>query len=197
MAPVAGEFGALLENERVPDAVPLPCGVKATLTVTLCPAGMVSGNDAPCKANCELLLLAEETVTLAPLALSVVDTTPVVPTVTLPKFREPGLTMSWPDAVFVPVPVKLMLTPGPKTKALPNVMPALWGAKVTFNVTLCPLPKVTGKLGPLTEKAPPRVCNPESVSLHGWLFVRTTGVLAVVPTPTEPNEILAGLGVTA
>ena len=145
MAPVAGEFGALLENERVPDAVPLPCGAKGNINRDALPgAGLVSGNHAPCKANCELLLLAEETVTLAPLALSVVDTTPVVPTVTLPKFREPGSTMSWPDAVFVPVPVKLMLTPGPKTKALPNVMPALWGAKVTFNVTLCPLPKSRG-----------------------------------------------------
>ena len=78
MDPVAFESVALLENDRVPDAAPLLCGVKATLTVMLCPAGIVNGNDIPCSANSELLLVAEETVTLLPLALSVVDTTPVV-----------------------------------------------------------------------------------------------------------------------
>lgn len=69
--PSACGLDALLTNSREPDTVPPVCGVKATLNGTLWPAAIVNGNEGPSKMNWELLLLAEETVTLAPVALRV------------------------------------------------------------------------------------------------------------------------------
>ena len=80
---VAGEFEAVLENKRDPDRVPLLCGVKATLKDMLCPDAIVTGNEAPVKTNWELLLEGEETVTLAPVALTVIGKVSVVPTGTV------------------------------------------------------------------------------------------------------------------
>jgi hypothetical protein len=77
------ESEAVLENDRDPDTVPLPCGVKATPNDMLCPAAIVKGNEAPVKTYWELLLEAEETVTLAPVALTVIGKVSVVPTGTL------------------------------------------------------------------------------------------------------------------
>ena len=69
--PSVCELEALLTNKREPATAPLPCGAKATLKDTPCPAPIVNGNEAPCKTNWELLLVAEETVTLAPVAIKV------------------------------------------------------------------------------------------------------------------------------
>jgi hypothetical protein len=66
-----GLLEALLVNDSDPETVPLPVGVKDTLYEWLCPAGMVTGKEAPTSANWELLLASEDTVTLAPLALKV------------------------------------------------------------------------------------------------------------------------------
>ena len=62
---------ALLESDIDPETVPLPVGVKATWADTLCPAGIVSGRETPRRANCELLLTSDDTLTLAPVALMV------------------------------------------------------------------------------------------------------------------------------
>ena len=64
------ESEALLENKILADALPLACGANVSVKGTLCPAAIVRGNVIPLNANSELLELAEETVTLAPLALS-------------------------------------------------------------------------------------------------------------------------------
>jgi hypothetical protein len=72
VAPSACELEALLTNKREPDTVTLLCGVKATLNDTPWPAPIVNGKEAPFKANWELLMAAEETVTLVPAALMVI-----------------------------------------------------------------------------------------------------------------------------
>ena len=64
------ESEALLENKILADALPLACGANVSVKGTLCPAAIVRGYVRPVSANSELLELAEETVTLAPLALS-------------------------------------------------------------------------------------------------------------------------------
>jgi hypothetical protein len=74
----------VLENDREPDSLPLLFGVKPTWTDRLCPDAMVTGSVVPVKANCELLLVAEETVTLPPVAVKVMAKVSVVPTATLP-----------------------------------------------------------------------------------------------------------------
>ena len=54
-----------LTKERMPEAAPVVCGVKATVNDALCPAATVSGNESPLKANSGLLKVAEVTVALA------------------------------------------------------------------------------------------------------------------------------------
>lgn len=71
VGPSVWEFEALLTNKREPAIGPPVSGVKATLNGTLWPAAIVIGSEGPCKTNWELLLLADETVTLAPVALKV------------------------------------------------------------------------------------------------------------------------------
>jgi hypothetical protein len=66
-----GEFEALLANETLTEAKPLVWGVNVTVKFTLCPAGMVTGNDRPVTANSELPTLTDETVTPVPMALSI------------------------------------------------------------------------------------------------------------------------------
>jgi hypothetical protein len=68
---VTEELDALLANEMFAEAVPLTWGANLTANGTLWPAAMLSGNVTPLKANSELLEVAEDTVTLEPLALSV------------------------------------------------------------------------------------------------------------------------------
>ncbi len=62
---------ASLTKDALAVAVPLACGVKVTVSETLWPAAMVEGRERPLRANSEVLVVAEETVTLEPVALSV------------------------------------------------------------------------------------------------------------------------------
>ena len=64
------ESEALLENKMLVDVLPLIRGANVSVKGTLCPAAIVRGYVRPVSANSELLELAEETVTLPPLALS-------------------------------------------------------------------------------------------------------------------------------
>ena len=64
--------GALLTKDREPEAAPLLCGLKVTLNDTPWPAPIVIGKETPGTANWELLMAAEETVTLALAALRVI-----------------------------------------------------------------------------------------------------------------------------
>jgi hypothetical protein len=59
----------LLPSERAALAEPEVCGANVTVTGTLCPAAIVTGKEIPVSENSLLLRLADETVTLAPLAL--------------------------------------------------------------------------------------------------------------------------------
>src|ERR1700733_7422023 len=93
----------LFTNVSEPDDVPAADGVNLTSNETLWPAAIVSGNEAPAIANCELLLDADETVTLPPFALRVEDCVVVVPTSTLPKLSAVGATISCP--IVSPVPL--------------------------------------------------------------------------------------------
>ena len=130
----ACELEALLPKVSDPDIVPVLCGVKATFNDRLWPAATVKGKEAPCRTYCELLLLAEDTVTLAPEALTVMGRVWVVFSGTLPKLSGAGAMVNWPDAV--PVPFSGMESVGPVANRLPPSSPADCGAKVTFTVTL-------------------------------------------------------------
>ncbi len=89
-----GLFEALLTKLNVPEAVPESCGAKVRVSGTLCPAARVSGNVTPLSRNSELLTAPEVIVTLAPLALSEPDWVDVLPTVTVPKLAEVGVSVN-------------------------------------------------------------------------------------------------------
>jgi len=132
------ELEALVAKERVPEAVPEAWGAKTTVMGTLCPDAMVSGRVMPLKENSGLFTLAEDTVTLAPVALKVPAWDALAPTVTLLKLAEVGETTNWPCAV--PVPVSGTISVGFEAFELTVIVPlavlAACGAKVVLKVTL-------------------------------------------------------------
>jgi hypothetical protein len=96
----------LVKKDTVADAEPVACGVKVRVKVAVCPAAMVRGSAAPMSLNSALLTDADETVTLALVALSVAVMFLLCPTITLPKPKLVGETPNVPTAV--PVPDKLI-----------------------------------------------------------------------------------------
>lgn len=158
---------------------------------------MVMGKLAPCRANCELLLLSADTVTGAPEALMVMVCVCVLPTGTLPKLTTAGLTVNWLEAAaVVPVPVKGTLRRGSEKRRLPPTMPEDCGVKVTVKLTLCPPVSVRGMVGALAENSLPIIWKPERVTFQVRLLVTVMVFVELDPTVTCPNEMLAGLATT-
>ena len=90
-ATVAGEFVALLTNETLPEAVPLPEGAKVKLAFWLAAAASVNGKVTPLTPNPEPVKLADETVTAElPVLLSLTAWLPDPPTNTDPNETEVG-----------------------------------------------------------------------------------------------------------
>ena len=129
---------ALLAKVRLADVVPEACGAKVTVNGAELPAAMVTGSEIPLSANSGLVTLADDTVTLAPVAVSVPLLAKLVPTVTLPKPRLVGPRASCPGAV--PVALKGMPRFGLEASEVmdrePLMLPAAAGVKVTLKVKL-------------------------------------------------------------
>jgi hypothetical protein len=85
----------------------------------------VTGKVTPLKLNSELVLEAEEIVTLAPDAVTVTGSVAELPTFTLPKFNGAGEIDSEPTAALPPVPVKGTTKPKeePEMKISPPASP--------------------------------------------------------------------------
>jgi hypothetical protein len=103
------EFEALLLKVRVAVAAPVAVGLNVTLNEALCPAAIVAGRDNPLMVNAELSELAELTVTLPPVAVSVPVAVPLLPSATLPTVSVLGETDNCPT-VSVPVPESTRLS---------------------------------------------------------------------------------------
>jgi hypothetical protein len=151
---------ALLVNVIVALTAPVVVGVKVTVNETLLPAAIVTGSESPLTWNAELLVLTAVTVTLAPLAESVPDVVPLVPTTTLPTASVVGLTLSCPTAA-VAVPDNGMVRVGfdafDVIVTVPLKVPAVVGVNVTVNVVLAPAVSVTGVVIPLRLKPVPLI----------------------------------------
>ena len=134
----AAEFEALLVNEPVAEALPDTCGANVSVNGTLCPAAIVSGKVIPLSENSALLTAAEDSVTLDPMALSVPAWVLLVPTVTLPKSVDVGVTANWPCAIPVPTRdiVIVEFEALEPMEMLPLALPPDWGANVVPKVTL-------------------------------------------------------------
>ena len=161
-ASVVVDGEALLVNVSVALAAPVVVGLKVTVNEALWPAGMVTGSESPLTLNAELLVLAPVTVTLAPLAVSIPDELPLVPTTTLPRSMVVGATASCPTAA-VPVPDKEMVRVGFEALdvmvRLPLALPADDGANDTLKLVLCPAVSVTGVVIPLKLNPEPLIAT--------------------------------------
>ncbi len=135
------EFELLDAKVRLADAVPVVVGAKVTVNGTLCPADRVTGREIPLTVNSELLEEVEERVTVPPLAVTDPFCVCVVPMVTLPKLREPGLTEIVPTTAL-PVPERETFTVGlDALEARVRVAlaePEVVGANVTDMLALTP-----------------------------------------------------------
>lgn len=133
-----GAFEALLWNVRVALAVPTLPGVHVTVKFAELPAAIVCGSEIPEIVNSPLSILAEETVTAAPVALSVPLSEELVPTTMVPKSRLGGATDNCPGWVPVPVmPIFRGEFEASETIArLPLALPAAAGANFAVKVTL-------------------------------------------------------------
>ena len=96
----------LLLNEICPEALPVAAGANCAVYLAVCPGVSVSGSVIPLPLNpvpeveiCEIVRLA------LPLLLIVTDCVPELPTVTLPKLRLTGLTVSCATGAAAPVPL--------------------------------------------------------------------------------------------
>src|SRR5450759_769295 len=105
--------------------------------------------------NYGLVLVVDDTVTAAPVAVRDELRVELAPTTTLPKLKVAGETPNCPGAV--PVPDKATTSgelPAFGTRVRFAVMePAAPGTKVALNVTLCPADKFAGSVSPLIEYA--------------------------------------------
>jgi hypothetical protein len=139
----------------LPDAVPVLCGLKVIVTGMLWPAARVWGRERPLRLNSALLEVAEEMVTFDPVAVRVAVTLLPAPTTTLPKFKAVVLELSVP--AVVPLPERAIVKSGAveATAIVPVMPPIASGVQRTLKVTLCPWPRLTGRLKPLTPKPGP------------------------------------------
>ena len=93
------------------------------------------------------------------------------------------------------MPVRGTISPTPVTNKLPPTVPAERGAKLTFNVALCPAFRVKGNEAPLTENPLPVVWADPRVTCRERSFVSTTGTVELFPIATSPNGTVEGLAV--
>jgi hypothetical protein len=135
----------LVKKKIFADAVPLVVGVNVTVKGTLCPAARVTGRVIPPRVNAALLELAEDKVTLPPLAVMLPDCACAVPTVTLPKLMDPGVTPRVPLEV-APLPVRETPTDGSDALELREsvalTVPGMEGTNVTDRLALPPAGRV-------------------------------------------------------
>lgn len=196
-----GEFEALLVNDALAEAAPVPVGVNVTVNDTGVPTLTVTGNVKPVIANSAAfvpLKLTDETVTLALLAVKVPVAVPLVPTTTLPT--PIGLVAASVPCAPTPVPVRLMLKSGfcalDVTVTLPLKLPADGGVNVTLNCTLCPEAKVTGSVIPDTLKPVPLAATTVICAPVPPVFVIVSVCEEFCPTVTFVKVRLVGFAVS-
>lgn len=128
------ELPALLTKDALAVAAPLLCGLNVIVKVAVLPAWIVSGRVIPLMVYSALLVPAEDTTTLAPLADRVPLMFLLLPTATLPKLMLAGETASVP--LPTPVPVSEIEICGALLvmAMLPVLLPLFLGAKTTVKV---------------------------------------------------------------
>ena len=179
-----GAFVALLAKVRLADAGPMAPGVNVTVNPSDWPAEIVAGRVIPESTNSLLLLLADDTVTEALLALRLPLNGELDPTATLPKPKVAGETESCPGVVAVPESAMFSgeFDASDTRERLPLRAPAAVGAIVTVNVTLPPAVSVVGKVRPVTENIYPVTLAWEIFTVVPPVLVTVSDLVLVLPT---------------
>lgn len=199
-AEALGELVALLTNEADAAAPPLAPGLNVTVKLTGWLVVTVTGNESPLISNSEELVPltpADETVTLALVAVNVPVCVPMVPTVTLPTLTELALNEPALGAIAVPLNVipRLGFDAFEAIATLPLKLPADPGAKVTLKDALCPGVSVTFVPNPEMLKPVPLTVPCEMVALDPPVLVKVSVSTWLFPTATSVNVKLVGKAV--
>jgi hypothetical protein len=191
---ITGEVPTLLENDSDALVVPDTCGRNVTVNGMDCPADSVFGNEIPLSTNSVLVLDADDTVTDDPLAVSEPLNMAFEPSVTLPKFNAIGVNVSCPAAAPVPVRATFNCASDAfeRMVSVPEIVPAVVGAKTTLNVTLCPAGNVAGRESPPTVNAELERPAPEIVALAVPVFVSVFISVCACPGRILPKLKVVG-----
>ena len=142
------------------------------------------------------MVLADETVTLDPVAVRVAVRVLLLPTVTLPKFKAVALEVSLPAEM--PLPETAMVGEEfelfESTEIAPVALPLVFGVKRTAKVTLCPLLRVIGRVKPFTVNPAPVAVTWERVTVELPVLLRTSYCDRLLPTWTSPKVRFEGAG---
>lgn len=121
-----------------------------------------------------------------------------LPTVTVPKFTDPGVTLS-EDAVPAPVQSTFIGEPAALLAIViaPDSADALVGLNVTVRSAFCPGCKVEGIARPVSVTPVPLTAALEIVTAAVPVFDNFTVSLEVLPIEIFPKLIAAGVAVSA
>ena len=155
---VIGDPGALEATLTVPEAPVAAVGAKVTLKLVLWPAARVIGVVMPLRVNPDPEIVALLMLTLEPPEFVIVafcfwfcPTCTDPNAITLdPVVNEPGVTPV-PDRAMLKEEFVALLT----IATLPVELAAVWGAKLTEKLALCPAGMVAGVVKPLMLKPVP------------------------------------------
>jgi hypothetical protein len=198
---VAGEPGALLVTDRVPESLPAAVGLNDTLSVAFWPGFKVVGNVSPLAEKPADADAAEIVSAALPVLLNVTGCEAVVPTATLPKPTLEGL-MPNAGCGVVPAPLKAIeideFVAVLVTVTLPLAAAAAVGVNVTLNDVDCPPVSVTSPEKPLTVNAVlPLAATCDTEMLDVPVFFNVTVWDGWLPITTFPNAIAEGLAFSA
>jgi hypothetical protein len=194
----AGDPGALLVIEMLPEPLPLAVGENFAVKEVLPPAAIVAGtasperlNPVPDAAACEMTVLA------FPGLLSVMVAVPVLPTFTLLKFTLAGLMVSKGCGGAVAIPLSAMVR-GEfgallAIEILPLAFPVVVGANFAVNEVPAPALRVTGVAKPLMLKPAPEALPDEITTMAVPVFVKVTATDTLAPVTKLPKLMLVGL----
>jgi hypothetical protein len=195
---VAGDPGALLLIEMLPEKLPLAFGENLAVKDVLPPAAIVAGIASPERLNPVPEAFACDTTVLAfPGLLRVIVAVAVLPVPTLLKFTFVGLMLSKGCGGAVPMPLSAM--PSGEFGALlaiemlPLALPAEVGANLAVNEKAWPGLSVTGVAGAMKLKPGPEELAAEINTFAVPVFVNVTPTDSYAPVIRFPKLMLAGL----
>jgi hypothetical protein len=152
---VAGEFVALLTNERVPLATPVSEGANVTATVREAPDATMKGNVAATLYPLPVTLAAVTETEPEPVLERDTFCVLVAPTSTEPKFNDGAERFSKKVNCATPVPLRDTVGAAVEellvTLMVPVIVADVAGANTTLPTALALGARVSGKMNPLTE----------------------------------------------